>query len=78
MEEKIYTCRTEEISGTTYRFYLYLKDETKWRLSGSYQSREEVDSYVERMMKAHPEYRIEITEHPWTNNVCIECGREEY
>lgn len=76
MEEKIYACRTEEISGTTYVIKMYLDD--IHRMSTSCQSKEEADRYVKSMSERLPNCKFEISSHPWTSNVCIECGREEY
>ena len=76
MEDKKYPCRTEEVSGTTYVLKMYLNGEL--RMSTSFQSKEEADGYIERFTKKFPQYRFEVSSHPWTNNVCIECGREEY
>lgn len=76
MEEKIYRCRTERISGTTYVIKMYLNGES--RMSTSRESKEEADRYVQDMSARLPNFRFEITEFPWTSNVCVECGREEY
>lgn len=76
MEEKKYPCRTEETSGTTYVIKMYL--DGVLRMSTSRESKEEADRHVKSMSERLPNVRFEITESPWTNNVCIECGREEY
>jgi hypothetical protein len=76
MEEKKYPCRTEKISGTTYIIKMYLGDSL--RMTGSRESKEEADRHVKSMSEKLPQYRFEITESPWTNEVCVECGREEY
>ncbi len=78
MEDKKYPCRTEQISGTTYHVKMFSISDAKHRMSTSFQSKEEADGYVERMGQRLPEYRFEITESPWTSEVCVECGREEY
>jgi len=76
MEEKIYACRTEEIRGIRYHIKMLLNGEL--RMSTSCEGKEETDRYVASMSKALPHLTFEVTEHPWTSNVCIECGREEY
>lgn len=76
MEEKKYPCRTEKISGTTYVIKMYIDD--CHRMSTSRESKEETDRYVKSMSERLPNLRFEITESPWTENVCVECGREEY
>jgi len=76
MEDKKYPCRTEEVSGITYRIKMFR--EGILRASTSFESKESADSYVKSMSERLPEYQFEISSHPWTNSVCIECGREEY
>ncbi len=76
MEKKKYPCRTEAISGITYRIGIF-RDGTL-RSSTSFDDRAGADRYVEFFAGKFPEYKLEITEKPWTNNLCIECGREEY
>lgn len=76
MEDKKYPCRTESISGTTYVIKMFL--DGSLRMSTSRESKEEADSFVESFTSKFPQYRFEITESPWTNEVCVECGREEY
>ena len=76
MEEKKYPCRTERISGTTYVIKMYL--DGVLRMSTSRESKEEADGHVKSMSERLPNFRFEITESPWTENVCVECGREEY
>lgn len=76
MEDKKYTCRTEKISGISYHIKMYR--DNVLRASTSFDSKERADRYIKRMSEKLPEYKFEVTEHPWTNNVCIECGREEY
>ena len=76
MEKKIYTCRIEKISGTTYVIKMYLDGEL--RMSTSRESQEEADRLVKSMSEKLPKLSFKISSHPWTSNVCIECGREEY
>jgi len=77
MEDKKYPCRTEEISGIRYHIKWFLNGEL--RASTSCEGKEEADRYTASMSKALPPgYTFTVTEHPWTSNVCIECGREEY
>lgn len=76
MEDKIYTCRTEEVSGTTYVIKMYL--DGVHRMSTSRESKEEADRHIKNMSARLPDCSFEISSHPWTSNVCIECGREEY
>jgi hypothetical protein len=76
MEDKKYPCRTEETSGTTYVIKMYL--DGSLRMSTSRVSKEEADRLVKNMSEKLPNFSFEISSHPWTNSVCIECGREEY
>ncbi len=78
MEEKIYACRTEEISGITYRVKI-LKDGVVI-MSTSYEDKDKAEAWAARIVAVEPSkgYSFEISSHPWTSNVCIECGREEY
>ena len=76
MEEKIYTCRTEKISGISYHIGMY-KDGVL-RMSTSCEGKEDTDRYVKDMSARLPDIEFRVTEHPWISNVCIECGREEY
>lgn len=76
MEEKKYPCRTEKISGTTYIIKMYLDGVS--RMSTSRESKEETDRFIQDMSERLPNFRFEITESPWTSDVCVECGREEY
>ena len=71
MEEKIYTCRTEEISGVRYHIEWYHNG--KLTASTSCEGKEETDRYTASMSKALPPgYTFKVNEHPWTSNVCIE------
>lgn len=76
MEEKKYPCRTEVVNGITYLVKIFRDGEL--RGSTSFEDKEQADRYVKSMSDKLPDYRFEITESPWTNNVCVECGREEY
>lgn len=78
MEKKIYPCRTEVVTGTTYRVKI-LKDGVV-RMSTSYEDKDKAEAWAARIVAVRPSegYSFEISSHPWTSNVCIECGREEY
>ncbi len=76
MEDKKYPCRTEVVTGITYRIKFFLDGQL--RGSTSFEDKETADRFVKSMSAKLPNYNFEVTSSPWTNNVCIECGREEY
>lgn len=69
-----FKCRTKEISGITYRVFIY--DSNSIVARSSYQSKQAAQNRIDTMNKVSPKYRGEITEIPWTKTVCIECGQE--
>jgi hypothetical protein len=81
MEE--FPCRTKVISGTRYRIAMYDAAGDK-RMSTSNESEEEALDYVRRMKELLSKdgregvYSFKITPEPWTEEVCIECGRESW
>jgi hypothetical protein len=75
MEE--FLCRTKQVSGTTYRVKMFTVSDGELCMSTSFESKEEVDRWTNHMDKSlNGKYRYEVTPHPWTDEVCIECGRE--
>jgi hypothetical protein len=76
MADEEFPCRTKEIRGVNYRVKFY-DQAGDLRMSTSYRDeKERAEKYVKRMVEACPQLRGEITEHPFTETVCIDCGQE--
>jgi hypothetical protein len=74
-----FPCRTKEISGTDYIVKMYLVSDGSLRMSTTRYSEEDAQKYIDRMKASlGDKYRYEVTPRPWTQRVCIECGKEDW
>ncbi len=76
-ESETFPCRTKTISGTRYRIQWFAPDGSQ-RISTVCDSKEEADARAESITAKRSNYTVKITPEPWTEDVCIECGKGEY
>lgn len=74
MNDKEFKCRKKEISGVTYR--LIFRKNDNFEASTDFENIDQAFDNMRHMSKALPDMTFEMSSYHWTNEVCVECGRD--
>lgn len=76
-EQEKFPCRTKTISGTRYLVQWFAPDGSM-HASTVCDSKEDADNRAASIAAKQANYTVKITPEPWTEDICIECGKGEY